>query len=105
MFYIFDNAIEKMLHIFLSEIDMKTGNDCRKISYRDNKLVVMHKRSLRLEKLTYEFIKMTSTFAFMYVDQVNNFADIKSFKYIFDTHRKNIDFTSHNLNIVKFYFK
>ena len=48
---------------------------------------------------------MTSKFAFMYVDQVNNFADIKSFKYIFDTHRKNIDYKSHNLNMVKFYLK
>ena len=42
MFYNFDNAIKKMLHIFLSEIDMKAGNNCRKISYRDNKHVVIY---------------------------------------------------------------
>ena len=31
---------------------------------------------------------MISTFAFMCVDQVNNFADIKSCKDIFDTYTK-----------------
>ena len=33
---------------------------------------------------------MTSTFAFMYVDQISNFANIKSFKNIFDTYRKKL---------------
>ena len=33
---------------------------------------------------------MISTFAFMYVDQISNFANIKSFKNIFDTYRKRL---------------
>ena len=81
----------KILQIFLSEIDCKTGSERRKMSYCNNKYVLMCKGFFRKEN-TYEFIKMTSTFAFMCVDQVNNFTDIKNFTNIIDTYRKNIDY-------------
>ena len=87
----FNNAIKKILKIFLPEIDMKTGSDCRKMSYCDNEHVLMGKdvfRKKKKNKETYELIKMTSTFAFMCVDQIHNFVDIKSNKNIFDTYRK-----------------
>ena len=45
-------------------------------------------RKKKKNKETYELIKMTSTFAFMCVDQIHNFVDIKSNKNIFDTYRK-----------------
>ena len=61
------------------------------MTYCDYKNVLTCKGSFT-KKTTDEFIKMTSTFAFMCVDSINNFADIKSFKNIFDTYRKNIDY-------------
>ena len=70
---------------------MKTGSDCRKMSYCDNEHVLMGKDVFikkKKKKETYELIKMTSTFAFMCVDQIHNFVDIKSNKNIFDTYRK-----------------
>ena len=90
--------------MLLSKIDMETGSDCRKMSYCDNKHVLMCNGSFR-KKNPYKFIKMTSTFAFMCVDQINNFANIKSVKNIFDTYRKKIDYKSNNLDIAKFDFK
>ena len=80
------------------------GTECRKMAYCDYKNVLTCKGSFT-KKTTDEFIKMTSTFAFMCVDSINNFADIKSFKNIFDTYRKNIDYISPNLDIAKFDLK
>ena len=46
----FNNAIKKILKIFLPEIDMKTGSDCRKMSYCDNEHVLMGKDVFRKKK-------------------------------------------------------
>ena len=47
---IFNNAIKKILQMLLSKIDMETGSDCRKMSYCDNKHVLMCNGSFRKRK-------------------------------------------------------
>ena len=56
-----------ILPIFLFEIDFKTGITFKKMSYCDNKNLLECKGYFR-KKITYKFIKMTPTFAFMRVD-------------------------------------
>ena len=88
---VFNNALKKLLPIFLREIDSKKFACRRKQSYCQNNLLC--KGSFR-KMVTFDFIKFTAVFVHHCIGFNNDSANIDAFTYIFDNYKKGIVYRS-----------